>query len=76
MLAKLTAAAIAILAVASITNAQAEEPKRGGILKIYHRETPPSPEDEEMQSVREFFCPLVPGRKIQGEGQSPQGLFR
>jgi peptide/nickel transport system substrate-binding protein len=42
---KLTAWAAAVLAVASITkmtSAHAAEPKHGGILKIYHRETPPS----------------------------------
>jgi len=32
----------AILAVASTGSAQAAEPKHGGILRIYHRETPPS----------------------------------
>jgi peptide/nickel transport system substrate-binding protein len=32
----------AVTAVAFIGNAQAVEPKRGGILRIYHRETPPS----------------------------------
>ena len=42
MLAKFTASAVAILAVASVTSAQAEGPKHGGILHIYHRETPPS----------------------------------
>jgi peptide/nickel transport system substrate-binding protein len=30
------------LAAASVVNAQAAEPKHGGILKFYHRETPPS----------------------------------
>src|ERR1043166_9964710 len=30
------------LAVAVSTTAQADEPKHGGILRIYHRETPPS----------------------------------
>ncbi|MGA7389343.1 MAG: ABC transporter substrate-binding protein, partial [Pseudolabrys sp.] len=34
--------AVAILAVASISNVQAAEPKYGGILRVYHRETPPS----------------------------------
>ena len=42
MTAKFTALAAAVLAVASLANAQAAEPKRGGILHIYHRETPPS----------------------------------
>src|SRR6476660_3751345 len=42
MTAKLTALAAAVLAVASIAGAQAAEPKHGGILHIYHRETPPS----------------------------------
>jgi peptide/nickel transport system substrate-binding protein len=42
MTAKLTAFAVAALAVVCMTNAQAAEPKHGGILKIYHRETPPS----------------------------------
>ena len=34
--------AVAVLAVASISNVQAAEPKHGGILRVYHRETPPS----------------------------------
>ena len=42
MTAKLTAIAAAALAVACLNNAQAAEPKHGGILHIYHRETPPS----------------------------------
>ena len=42
MKAKLIALAAAALAVASIGTAQAAEPKHGGILKFYHRETPPS----------------------------------
>jgi peptide/nickel transport system substrate-binding protein len=42
MIAKLTALVAAALAVACITNAQAAEPKHGGILHFYHRETPPS----------------------------------
>src|SRR5437868_9731060 len=47
MQAKLTAVAAAVLAaaslaVASLTSAQAQTPKHGGILHIYHRETPPS----------------------------------
>ena len=42
MTAKFTALAAAVLAVASIAGAQAAEPKHGGILHIYHRETPPS----------------------------------
>jgi peptide/nickel transport system substrate-binding protein len=47
MNAKTTALAAAALAVASLTvaaasGAQAAEPKHGGILHIYHRETPPS----------------------------------
>ena len=32
----------AIFACLSVTVAQAAEPKHGGILKVYHRETPPS----------------------------------
>ena len=39
---KLTAFVAAALAVISVSNAQAAEPKHGGILHIYHRETPPS----------------------------------
>lgn len=39
---KTLASAAAVLVVASVTLAQAAEPKPGGILKIYHRETPPS----------------------------------
>ena len=42
MTAKLTAFAAAALAVACMTTAQAPNPKHGGILNIYHRETPPS----------------------------------
>jgi peptide/nickel transport system substrate-binding protein len=42
MTAKLTAIAAAALAVACLTSAQAAEPKHGGVLHIYHRETPPS----------------------------------
>ncbi|MGB6558657.1 MAG: ABC transporter substrate-binding protein, partial [Pseudolabrys sp.] len=42
MAAKVTALAAVTLAVAVFTIAQAAEPKHGGILKIYHRETPPS----------------------------------
>src|SRR6185312_9217353 len=42
MTAKFTALAAAALALASIAGAQAAEPKHGGILHIYHRETPPS----------------------------------
>src|SRR6516162_8502244 len=34
--------AVVALAVATATVAQADEPKHGGILHIYHRETPPS----------------------------------
>ena len=40
MIAKLMATVA--LAVAVSTIAQADEPKHGGILHIYHRETPPS----------------------------------
>jgi peptide/nickel transport system substrate-binding protein len=40
--AKFVALATAILAGLSICTAQAAEPKHGGILHIYHRETPPS----------------------------------
>src|ERR1700690_916810 len=39
---KLVALATAILASFTIFAAQAAEPKHGGILKVYHRETPPS----------------------------------
>jgi peptide/nickel transport system substrate-binding protein len=39
---KFAALAAAILASLTVANAQAAEPKHGGILKIYHRETPPS----------------------------------
>src|SRR5512135_611245 len=39
---KFFAFAAAILAVASIGSVQAAEPKHGGILRVYHRETPPS----------------------------------
>jgi len=42
MAAKLSALAAVTLAVVASTIAQAAEPKHGGILKIYHRETPPS----------------------------------
>ncbi|MGH9811009.1 MAG: ABC transporter substrate-binding protein, partial [Terriglobia bacterium] len=42
MTAKLTALAFAALAAASLTAAQAQTPKSGGVLHIYHRETPPS----------------------------------
>lgn len=39
---KFVALTTAILASLTISNAQAAEPKQGGILRIYHRETPPS----------------------------------
>lgn len=39
---KISALATAILAILSLASAQAAEPKHGGILHIYHRETPPS----------------------------------
>ena len=42
MIAKLTALGFAALAAISLTAAQAQTPKSGGILHIYHRETPPS----------------------------------
>ena len=42
MTAKVTALAAALLAAAAMTSAQAAGPKHGGILKIQHRETPPS----------------------------------
>jgi len=42
MTAKPSALAFVTLAVAALAIAQAAEPKHGGILKIYHRETPPS----------------------------------
>lgn len=40
--AKLVALATAIVAGVVISTAQAAEPKHGGILKVYHRENPPS----------------------------------
>jgi peptide/nickel transport system substrate-binding protein len=42
MATKLFALLACVLAAASVANAQAAEPKHGGILKVYHRETPPS----------------------------------
>jgi len=42
MTTKLTALAFAALAAINLTAAQAQTPKSGGILHIYHRETPPS----------------------------------
>ncbi|MBO0756355.1 MAG: ABC transporter substrate-binding protein [Bradyrhizobiaceae bacterium] len=42
MAAKFAALATAVFAAVALSNAQAGEPKHGGILKIYHRETPPS----------------------------------
>ena len=42
MTAKLTALLSAIVTITAFANAQAAEPKHGGILKIQHRETPPS----------------------------------
>ncbi|HXX26288.1 MAG TPA: ABC transporter substrate-binding protein, partial [Pseudolabrys sp.] len=42
MTAKLAAFVAAALTVACLSNVQAAEPKHGGILHIYHRETPPS----------------------------------
>jgi peptide/nickel transport system substrate-binding protein len=39
---KLVALAAAILATLTLSAAQSAEPKHGGILKFYHRETPPS----------------------------------
>ena len=39
---KLLRLAVAAIAVCAAFNAFAEEPKRGGILRMYHRETPPS----------------------------------
>ncbi len=42
MTAKVTALAAAALAAAAFAAAQAQTPKHGGILHIYHRETPPS----------------------------------
>ena len=39
---KFVALATALFASLSICTAQAAEPKHGGILHIYHRETPPS----------------------------------
>jgi peptide/nickel transport system substrate-binding protein len=42
MTAKLTALTVVAVAAVAITAAQAAEPKHGGILHVYHRETPPS----------------------------------
>ncbi len=42
MAAKLAALTTIVLAGFSMITAQAAEPKHGGVLKIYHRETPPS----------------------------------
>ena len=42
MKAKLTALLTAIVAIVAFASAQAAEPKHGGILRFYHRETPPS----------------------------------
>src|SRR3954469_15591223 len=42
MQAKFVTLAIAIAGVATATLAQAGEPKHGGIMRFYHRETPPS----------------------------------
>src|SRR6185503_15272225 len=42
MTVKHTALAAAALAAASFATAQAAEPKHGGVLRMYHRETPPS----------------------------------
>jgi peptide/nickel transport system substrate-binding protein len=42
MTSKLGALACVTFAFATLTLAQAGEPKHGGILRIYHRETPPS----------------------------------
>ncbi len=39
---KYLALAAALLASAVVSTAQSAEPKHGGILKFYHRETPPS----------------------------------
>src|SRR5665213_691554 len=39
---KLVALAAAILATLTLSTAQSAEPKHGGVLKFYHRETPPS----------------------------------
>ena len=39
---KYAALATALLAALTLSTAQAAEPKHGGILHIYHRETPPS----------------------------------
>ena len=39
---KLVALAAAMLATLTLSAAQSAEPKHGGILKFYHRETPPS----------------------------------
>jgi peptide/nickel transport system substrate-binding protein len=42
MAAKFAALAAVVLTSLTISTAQAAEPKHGGILRIYHRETPPS----------------------------------
>ena len=39
---RLAALAAAVLATVTLSSAQSAEPKHGGILKFYHRETPPS----------------------------------
>jgi peptide/nickel transport system substrate-binding protein len=39
---RILAAAAAILATAALSAAQSAEPKHGGVLRFYHRETPPS----------------------------------
>ena len=42
MYTKLLRLAVAAIAVSATAAAYAEEPKRGGILKMYHRENPAS----------------------------------
>ena len=42
MTTKLAALAVAFLATLTLSAAQSAEPKHGGILRFYHRETPPS----------------------------------
>src|ERR1700730_1163059 len=39
---KFVTSPLAILPTLAISTAQAADPKHGGILKMYHRETPPS----------------------------------
>ena len=51
------------LAVAAFTIAQAAEPKQGGILKIYHRDNPPSASIHEEATIsvtsRSWRCSTI-----------------